>query len=258
MNTRKLQFPNASGHRLAAAIDLPDAGDPDAYVLFAHCFTCSKDLKAVVHISEAMTAEHFGVFRFDFTGLGQSEGLFEDTNFSSNVEDLILAADFLRTSFGAPALLVGHSLGGAAVLLAAARIPDCRAVAVIGSPADPRHVKKHLADAADRIEQQGDALISLAGRTFRIQKQFLDDLEDKRMAQAIGGLDRPLLVLHAPLDEIVGIENAGKIFQAARHPKSFISLDRADHLLTRPDDSRYAGQMIAVWGRRYVKMASSG
>jgi putative redox protein len=252
MNFKKLEFTNESGHRLAARIDLPDHAQPVAYSLFAHCFTCSKNIKAAAHISQALTAEGIAVFRFDFTGLGESEGDFGDTNFSSNVEDLITAAQFMADNFEGPKILIGHSLGGAAVLQAAARVPSSLAVITIAAPADPDHVSRTLGDSRDIIERRGEAEVELAGRTFKIKKQFLDDLESVSMQNTIRNLNRALLIFHAPTDGIVGIDNAARIFQAARHPKSFISLDRADHLLMNPDDSRYVGSLIATWASKYI------
>jgi alpha/beta superfamily hydrolase len=252
MNFKKLEFTNESGQRLAARIDLPDNTRPIAYALFAHCFTCSKNIKAAAHISQALTAEGIAVFRFDFTGLGESEGDFGDTNCSSNVEDLVTAAQFMADNFEGPKILIGHSLGGAAILQAAARVPSSLAVITIAAPADPNHVSRALGDSKDIIERRGEAEVELAGRTFKIKKQFLDDLESVSMQNTIENLNRALLIFHAPTDGIVGIDNAARIFQAARHPKSFISLDRADHLLMNPDDSRYVGALIATWASKYI------
>ena len=252
MNFKKLAFTNDAGQRLAARIDLPDHAQPAAYALFAHCFTCSKNIKAAAHIGRALTDKDIAVFRFDFTGLGESEGDFGDTNFSSNVEDLITAAQFMADNFEGPKILIGHSLGGAAVLQAAAKVPSSLAVITIAAPADPNHVSRALGDSKDIIERRGEAEVELAGRTFKIKKQFLDDLESVSMQNTIENLNRALLIFHAPTDDIVGIDNAARIFQAARHPKSFISLDRADHLLMNPDDSRYVGSLIATWASKYI------
>ncbi|MBW2440760.1 MAG: alpha/beta fold hydrolase [Deltaproteobacteria bacterium] len=252
MQFRRLHFTNESGQRLAARMDLPDDTPPVAYALFAHCFTCSKNIKAAAHISRALTDEGIGVFRFDFTGLGESEGDFGDTNFSSNVEDLVTAAQFMVDNLEGPKILIGHSLGGAAVLQAAARIPSSLAVITIAAPADPKHVSLALGDSKEIIERRGEAEVDLAGRTFKIKKQFLDDLESVSMQHTIRNLDRALLIFHAPTDAVVGIDNAARIFQAARHPKSFISLDRADHLLMKPEDSRYVGSLIATWASKYI------
>jgi putative redox protein len=253
MQVRKLSFTNDTGQKLAAQIDLPENNQPAAYALFAHCFTCSKNIKAASHISRALTAEGIAVFRFDFTGLGESEGDFGDTNFSSNVEDLVTAAEFMAANYEGPKILIGHSLGGAAVLQAAARIPSSLAVITIAAPADPNHVSLALGDSKEIIERRGEAKVELAGRTFKIKKQFLDDLESVRMQQTIQNLKRALLIFHAPTDSVVGIDNAARIFQVARHPKSFISLDNADHLLMDPRDSRYVGSLIATWATKYIE-----
>jgi uncharacterized OsmC-like protein/pimeloyl-ACP methyl ester carboxylesterase len=252
MQFKSLEFKNKDGQTLSARLDLPLDGKPAAYALFAHCFTCSKNIKAVAHISRALTREGLAVLRFDFTGLGESDGNFADTNFSSNVDDLILAADFLKSKYQAPDILIGHSFGGAAVLQAAGRIPSSTAVVTIAAPSDPQHVKRALGSATASIQNRGQADITLAGRTFTLKKQFLDDLDFVNMRETLKNLDRALLILHSPIDETVGIENAAKIFQAARHPKSFISLDKADHLLTDSEDSQYAGSVIAAWARKYI------
>ncbi len=252
MPLQKFEIPAPGGQRLSAILDLPVDGAPIAYAVFAHCFTCSKDLKAAYHISRTLTRERIGVLRFDFTGLGESGGDFADTSLRSNVADLIAAAEFLTARFESPRLLIGHSFGGAAVLQAAAAIPSCRAVVTIAAPADPRHVFKTLGSAADTIVSKGEAEVTIAGRPFTLRKKFLDDLAGIDPEAAIRDLNRALLVMHSPLDDVVGIENAGRIFQAARHPKSFVSLDQADHLLSNLADSRYAGAVIATWARRYL------
>jgi putative redox protein len=252
MKFKKLKFKNPKGQTLSARIDLPFEKQPISYALFAHCFTCSKDLKAAANISRALTAEGIAVLRFDFTGLGESEGDFADTNFSSNVEDLVAAAEFLESNFAAPGILIGHSLGGAAVLQAAADIPSSVAVVTIGAPAEPGHVAKHFGSSKERIAAEGEAEVILEGRSFRIKKQFVEDIEQSRMKGTIRKLNKALLILHSPADDVVGIENAAQIFQAARHPKSFISLDRADHLLTNPKESMYAGSLIATWASKYI------
>ena len=231
---------------------MPIDGSPIAYALFAHCFTCTKNLKAIHHISRALAREGIAVLRFDFTGLGESEGDFADTTFSSNVADLIAAADYIQSEFEAPKILIGHSLGGAAVLQAAAHIPSCRAVATIGAPADPVHVTRLLKDQMADIEQKGEAEVLLEGRRFKIKKQFIDDLEQTHMEEIIHNLKKALLIFHSPVDNTVGIDNAAKIFQAARHPKSFVSLDQADHLLTNEVDAIYVGNVIAAWALKYI------
>lgn len=252
MRSQPIHFRNRQGARLAARLDLPVAGPTRAYALFAHCFTCNKNFKAITNISRALAAAGIAVLRFDFTGLGESEGRFEDSTFSSNVEDLLDAAQFLATKYTAPALLIGHSLGGAAVLQAAGRIPSATAVVTIGAPADPSHVLRLLADSRATIERTGAAQIELMGRSFRITKQFLDDLEQVRMQETIANLRKALLVLHSPWDAVVDIDNASRIFAAARHPKSFVSLGQADHLLSDETDSRYVGALIAAWAQRYL------
>jgi len=252
MKFKNLEFSNAADQRLSARIDLPEGHMPVAYALFAHCFTCSKNIKAISNISRALTREGIAVLRFDFTGLGESEGDFADTNFSSNVDDLVMAAEFMADNYQAPKILIGHSLGGAAVLQAAVNIPSAVAVITIAAPADPAHVSHALGESKDIIERRGEASVNLSGRTFKIKKQFLDDLGSVRMQDTIRNLNRALLILHSPIDVVVGIENAAKIFQTARHPKSFISLDGADHLLMDKKDSSYAGSIIATWALRYT------
>ena len=253
MPSRKLTFEGATGDELVGRLETPPGGEPAAYALFAHCFTCSKDLKAAVNVSRELAARRIAVLRFDFTGLGESEGDFADTDFSSNVEDLVAAAEYLEREHRAPSVLVGHSLGGAAVLQAASRIPSSEAVATIGAPAHPGHVKRHLTGSIGEIEERGEAEVTLAGRSFTIRKNFLDDLEETRMEETVAGLDRALLIFHSPLDDTVGIENAAKLYRWAKHPKSFISLDRADHLLLDPADSRYVGTVLAAWARKYLE-----
>ena len=248
---QKVEFPGSQGGRLAALLELPD-GTPRAFALFAHCFTCSKDVFAAARIAGGLADAGIAVLRFDFTGLGASEGEFANTNFSSNVEDLLRAADYLRDAHQAPSILIGHSFGGAAVLAAGGRIPEVKAVATIAAPAGPGHVAHLLADARPEIEAKGEAEVVLAGRSFRVRKQFLDDIETHRLAAAIRWLKRALLIFHAPRDTVVGIENASEIFQAALHPKSFVSLDGADHLLTRREDARYVAGVLAAWAVRYV------
>ncbi|MFU8803507.1 MAG: alpha/beta fold hydrolase [Bradymonadaceae bacterium] len=252
MPTRRLKIPTADGSLLAAHLDLPVEDEPVSYVVLAHCFTCSKDFRSLRTIAEAMTHAGFGVLRVDFTGLGQSDGEFGDTNFSSNVSDVVTAARYVGKHYGRVGLLVGHSLGGAAVILAAHELDDVKAVATIGAPSEPVHVKQHLAGSEEDIRKHGKAVVEIAGRSFEVQEQFLDDLEATHMREAVAGLNRALLILHAPTDETVSIDNASSIFKAASHPRSFISLDGADHLLSRPEDAEFAGQVIASWARRYV------
>lgn len=256
MQSRRVHFDNGRGHRLAAIVEEPADAAPSACALFAHCFTCSKNYKAVTHVSRALAEEGVAVLRFDFTGLGDSEGEFADTNFSSNVDDVTAAASFLAEDLEAPAILIGHSLGGAAVLQAASRIPSAAAVVTIAAPSSPRHVLRAIGSKRDEIEAQGEAEVTIAGRSFRIKKQFLDDLEGDTMKRQITELGRPLLIFHSPRDEVVPMENATDIFMAARHPKSFLSLDRADHLLSDQEDSRWVAAVIAAWAHRYVRRAS--
>ena len=251
MPSEKIRFPGSTGDLLTARLDYPDR-DVAAWALFAHCFTCSKDLKAVVNLSRALNGAGLAVMRFDFTGLGESEGDFADTSFASNVDDLVAAARYLEAEHAAPKILVGHSLGGAAVIQAAADVPAAVAVATIGAPADPAHVMHLLTGSIDEIREEGEAEVMLAGRKFRIGEKFLDDLEETRQNELIGALDRALIIFHSPVDMIVGIENAARIYATARHPKSFISLDQADHLLTDPSDASYVGEVLAAWARKYI------
>ena len=247
----KLTFDGAHGAKLAARLDMP-TGPVKAYALFAHCFTCTKDLSAARKIAEALTLQGIGVLRFDFTGLGGSSGDFASTNFTSNLDDLERAANFLRDEFEAPKLLIGHSLGGAAVLAVADRVPEATAIATIGAPADVDHVTHNFAAHLDDIKNNGEAEVSLGGRPFVIKRQFVDDLANHDLARAVGQMRKALLVLHAPMDQTVGIENAAKIFDAAKHPKSFVSLDDADHLLRDPANAEYAASVIAAWAGRYI------
>lgn len=244
-------FAGSTGEALAAVIERPP-GRPKAWALFAHCFTCSKDLHAARRISQSLAARGYGVLRFDFTGLGESEGDFADTHFSSNVADLVAAVDHLRNEHEAPRLLIGHSLGGAAVLAAAAHAPEAACVVTIGAPFDPAHVRKLIDKAAPDLSERGEAEVVLAGRRFRIKQQFVDDLEAQNQPEKIAALKKALLVLHAPGDTIVGVDNARQIFVAAKHPKSFVSLDNADHLLSRRKDADYVGELVATWAARYL------
>jgi uncharacterized OsmC-like protein/alpha/beta superfamily hydrolase len=251
VKSERVEFAGSLGNTLAARLDLPSV-KPRAYALFAHCFTCSKDIFAASRISAALAEHGVATLRFDFTGLGASEGEFANTNFSSNVEDLVAAADWLRETRSAPALLVGHSLGGAAVLAAAGHVPEARLVATIGAPADAEHVIENFSAHLDQIEQTGQAEVSLAGRPFTIRKQFLDDVRGVDLARKIARLKRALVVFHAPLDQTVGIDNASKIFSAAKHPKSFVSLDGADHLLTRKQDAVFVANTLAALVERVL------
>jgi uncharacterized OsmC-like protein/fermentation-respiration switch protein FrsA (DUF1100 family) len=251
MQTEKLQFAGSSDHMLAAAFDKPDGGI-GATALFAHCFTCSKDTLAARRIAEALTAHGIAVLRFDFTGLGSSDGEFANTTFSSNAEDLVRAANHLRALGKAPTILVGHSLGGAAILAAASEIPEARAVVTIAAPSDPAHVTHLFADRLHDIREQGEVEVNLAGRPFRIKRAFLDDVAEHNLLAKVATIHKALLVMQAPTDDTVGIDNATKIFVAAKHPKSFVSLDHADHLLTKKADAIYAADVIAAWASRYL------
>jgi uncharacterized OsmC-like protein/fermentation-respiration switch protein FrsA (DUF1100 family) len=254
MPTERFQFTGEGGHQLAAALELPD-GEPAAYALFAHCFTCGKDTLAAKRIAVALAAKGIAVLRFDFTGLGSSEGDFANSTFSSNVADLVRAADHLRGVRKAPSILIGHSLGGAAILAAAGQIPEARAVATIAAPSDPAHVTGLFKAHLDDIRAQGEVEVSLAGRPFRIKREFLEDIAEHELMSDVTGLHKALLVMHSPVDDTVGIDNATKIFVAARHPKSFVSLDHADHLLSKPADALYAADVIAAWAGRYMDTA---
>ncbi len=250
-SSEKITFPGSQGAMLAARMDRP-AGQPKATVIFAHCFTCSKDIYAASRIARELAGRGFQVLRFDFTGLGASEGEFANTNFSSNVQDLLAAADYLRGLGQAPEILIGHSLGGAAVLSAAGKIPEVKAVATIGAPADAAHVVHNFAAHIEEIREKGEAEVTLAGRKFSIRKQFLDDLEAVSFQDRIANMRKALLVFHAPTDQTVGIENAAAIFQAAKHPKSFVSLDGADHLLSRHSDAIYVADVLSAWATRFI------
>ncbi len=251
MRSTRFNFPNAKGEQLAATLDLP-LGKPTAFALFAHCFTCGKDIPAAKRIAERLAVHGIAVLRFDFTGLGGSEGEFANTHFSSNVDDLVAAADHLRKTDGAPAILIGHSLGGAAVLAAAHRIPDARCVVTIAAPCDPSHVTGLFKEHVDKIKEQGEVEVRLAGRPFRIKREFLDDVAEKKLQDCLATLRKALLIFHAPTDDTVGIENASHIFTAAKHPKSFVSLAGADHLLSQNSDAVYVADVIAAWAERYL------
>jgi uncharacterized OsmC-like protein/fermentation-respiration switch protein FrsA (DUF1100 family) len=253
----RFQFSGSDGSELAATLDLPDS-EPVAYALFAHCFTCGKDVLAARRIAAGLTARGIAVLRFDFTGLGASEGEFANSTFSSNIADLVLAANHLRQTRKAPALLIGHSLGGAAILAAAAQILEAKAVATIAAPSDPAHVTHLFADRIADIRAQGTVEVSLAGRPFHIKREFLDDIAEHNLMGQVAELRKALLILHSPTDDTVGIDNATRIFVAAKHPKSFISLSGADHLLSQKRDTDYAAEVIACWAQRYLELASTG
>ncbi|WP_029031720.1 bifunctional alpha/beta hydrolase/OsmC family protein [Salinarimonas rosea] len=255
MPIEKITFPGHDGQSLAARLDRPP-GRPRAYALFTHCFTCSKDLAAARRIAAALADSGIAVLRFDFTGLGHSQGEFANTSFTTNVADLVLAADHMRATLEAPAILIGHSLGGAATIAAAARIPEAKAVVTIGAPAEPAHVTHALGASLETIERDGSARVTLAGRDFTITRDFVEDVREASLRTALADLRKALLVLHAPRDETVGIENASAIFTAAKHPKSFVTLDDADHLLTSAEDAEYAASVIAAWVARYLPPAA--
>ncbi len=246
---KKVTFKGHS-HELVGLLETPDMR-PKAYVLFAHCFTCGKDIPAASRISKALVKLGFAVLRFDFTGLGGSDGDFANSNFSSNVLDLLAAADFLRTTYVAPSIMVGHSLGGAAVIKASAEVPECKAVVSLAAPANADHLTHLFTCSIDTIEENGEAQVDLAGREFTIQKQFIDDLSSQN-TDHIKNLNKALLVMHSPLDDIVSINEAEKIYTLAKHPKSFVSLDNADHLLSKKADADYAAGIIAAWSDRFI------
>jgi uncharacterized OsmC-like protein/pimeloyl-ACP methyl ester carboxylesterase len=252
MPTERFQFTGEGGHQLAAALDMPD-GPVQAYALFAHCFTCGKDVLAAKRIATALAAKGIAVLRFDFTGLGASEGEFANSTFSSNVADLVRAADHLRETRGAPALLIGHSLGGAAILAAAGQIPDAKAVVTIAAPSDPVHVTHLFGDRIEDIRKHGKVEVQLAGRPFHIKREFLDDIAEHSLMAHVAKLHKALLIMHAPTDDTVGIDNATNIFVAAKHPKSFVSLSGSDHLLSGKRDAAYVADVIAAWAERYIE-----
>ena len=248
----KISFEGALGESLSARLDRP-VGRPRAYALFAHCFTCGKDIAAASRIARSLAEKGIAVLRFDFTGLGKSEGEFSNTNFSSNIQDLIAAARYMRKELEAPSILVGHSLGGTAVLAAAQEIEEVCAVVTLGAPADAAHVAHHFSDREAEIMESGETEVCLAGRPFKVKKQFLQDIRSQSIEDKIKNLNKALLILHGPKDETVGIENAARIFQAAKHPKSFVTLDDADHLISRREDAAYAADLIASWSARYLE-----
>ena len=251
ITNEQITFTGASGAALAARLDRP-MGRPSAYALFAHCFTCSKDVFAAARISTALAERGIAVLRFDFTGLGSSGGDFANTNFSSNVGDLVAAAEYLHAEHQPVKILIGHSLGGAAVLAAAGRIPEATAVATLNAPCNPEHVRHLLGGTMEEILAKGEAEVCIAGRSFRIQRQFLEDIADQRMQDSIGNLRKALLVMHSPQDKVVDLENARCIYEAANHPKSFVSLDGADHLISRHEDARYVATVLSAWAERYI------
>lgn len=257
MHTEVLTFAGSTGAALAGRLELP-AGPPRAFALFAHCFTCGKSLRAATAMSRGLAAAGIATLRFDFTGLGESEGAFEETTLATNVDDLAAAARFLDEQYAAPALLVGHSLGGSAMLLAAAQIPSARAVVTIAAPSEAAQLAEHFATARPEIEARGCAVVQIGGSSFPITRQLLAELEETRMGQAVAGLGLPLLICHSPQDRTVSIDAAARLYQAARHPKSYLSLDGADHLLSRDEDASYTAGVIAAWAARYLPAAPEG
>lgn len=253
MKTDRIEFPGALGHALSAKIDYPDSGEVTSWCVFAHGFSIGKDLKPVRTISQSLVEEGYGMLRFDFTGLGQSGGNFSDTNFSTNVQEIKNACDFLRENYAAPRILIGHSFGGTAALKAAEQVPECKAVSTIGSPCSTTHIIHQFADQLSEIVKDGEAEVLLGGRPFTIKEQFIKDAKMHDVAADLGDLGRALLIFHSPQDTVVSISNAGHIFGAARHPKSFVTLDGADHLLLKDDkDADYVGRVLAAWAHRYV------
>lgn len=252
MASTSVRFPNATGQLLAGKLEIPAHGKPRAYALYAHCFTCGKDVRAAFNICHALASHGIATLRFDFTGLGESQGVFADTTFSTNISDLVAAAKFLTANYQAPKILVGHSLGGTAVLEAAHSIPSCIAVATVAAPANPEHVARLLGSARTLVETQGEADVLLAGRKFHFKKAFLDDLATQQWKDSIRGLRKPLLIFHSPMDTTVDISNAAEIFTTALHPKSFVALNNADHLLSKDEDSEYVGLMLAAWASKYL------
>lgn len=251
MKSQKLKITNRKGLILNAQLELPANQKPNYYAIFAHCFTCSSSLSAVRHVSRSLTQDGFAVVRFDFTGLGRSEGAFADSHFSANVDDLLDVHAYMAEHYEAPSLLVGHSLGGAAVLVAASKLDAVKAVATVGAPATVTHVKHLFSHGIDEVEEKGEAEINIGGRPFKINKDFLEAFDKTDLPSIVKGLRKPLLIMHSPFDKIVGIENAEQLYKTAFHPKSFVTLDNADHLLTQEKDSRYVGEVIGTWAKRY-------
>jgi alpha/beta superfamily hydrolase len=253
MRSEPIQFTGSQETELEGRLDMPDSGEPRAWAIFAHCFGCTKNLKSIGYLDRTLTEAGIGVLRFDFTGLGESGGNFGDTNFTSNVSDVLSAAAALEAQRAAPRLLIGHSLGGAAVIMAAQELRSAAAVVTIAAPASLSHLEKIILRKAPQIEQTGEAEVELMGRRFHLKEQFLDDLRDHSMSRIVPGLNLPLLILHAPDDDVVPVAAAERLFSLAHHPKSLVALDRADHLLLDPEDAGYAGRLIAAWFARYVE-----
>ncbi|WP_296703247.1 bifunctional alpha/beta hydrolase/OsmC family protein [Algoriphagus sp.] len=254
MNPLKLTFRNRKGLDLAAHLYIPLDQNPRFYAVFAHCFTCSQNFSAVRRISTSLSQQGIAVLSFDFTGLGRSDGEFEESTFSSNISDLLDASDFLERNYESPKMMVGHSLGGAAVMYASFDLPKVEAVITIGAPAFPGHIKKLFKESISKIKEMGSAEVVIGGRPFRVSKQFLEDLEQKPLENMLKKLNKSLLIMHSPQDEIVDIQNAAELYNAAKHPKSFISLDGSDHMVSKETDSEYVGEVIASWSKRYVSL----
>lgn len=252
MKIERVVFKNKSGQNLSGRLYLPLDNPPRFFALFAHCFTCSKNFKAVSNISDTLSQYGVAVLSFDFTGLGNSEGDFEDTGFSSNVSDLIASAAYLEENYQAPKLLIGHSLGGAAVIFAAEKLDSVKAVVTLGAPSEPKHVKHLFEEGIEEIKREGRAKVNIGGRPFYISREFVEDLESKNLSEVLADLRKAVLIMHAPQDQVVDISNAATLYQHAHHPKSFISLDKADHLLTAEVESRYAGEIISTWVKKYL------
>lgn len=257
MRNEKLKILNKKGITLQAYLELPANQNPNFFAIFAHCFTCSSSLNAVKHVSRALTNDGFGVVRFDFTGLGRSEGEFADSHFSANVDDLIAVNDFLKENYQAPSLLVGHSLGGAAVLVAASKLENIKAVATIGAPATVSHVKHLFSHGIEEVKEKGEVEVNIGGRPFRIDQDFVADFDKTDLPAIVKSLRKPLLIMHSPIDTIVGIKNAEQLYHNAHHPKSFVTLDNADHLLSNSRDSKYVGEVIGAWVKRYFEPVSN-
>ena len=252
MQTKYIKFKNSDELELSARLELPLGTKPTAYAIFAHCFTCGKNAKAATNISRQLTQNGFGVLRFDFTGLGESEGAFEETGFESNISDIVSAAAFLDEFYQSPSLLVGHSLGGTAVIHASAKIDSVKAVCTIAAPAEANHVLRVLKHSRAEIQETGKAEVDIGGRPFTIGNTFLTDLEKYSTASVLAKLNKAILIMHSPQDRVVGIENAGELYNAAQHPKSFISLEGADHLILDPDDAQYVAGVLGAWVKRYI------
>ncbi len=257
MKKLDVSFKNSDSKTLKGILELPTNKKPENFILFAHCFTCNKNFHAPSNISKSLASKGYGVLRFDFTGLGESDGDFEDTNFSGNVDDLVSAASFLKEEYHAPSIIVGHSLGGAAALFAAKEIDSVKAIVTINAPSNLVHVQKHFESSLSEIEKEGSAKINIGGRSFQIKKQFIDDLENNNESKSLEEIRTPLLIMHTPQDKIVSIKHAEELYKSARHPKSFISLDKADHLLSNRSDSEYAGGLIAAWASKYIEQPES-